>query len=263
MSIQILCLTNCWEVFTHFGLWNLLISQTSCRPAAHMHTCCNMLSLGALRRVLDGCELKLEFLIMTEFIWFYPRVLQNKTKLLFVCFYSHPDSLSHIWNQLLILLQPHGFRFCFIWRDFWDLTFRLVFLVCAPCLSEYSFKKKKKCPDLTYIHGISLSHKKEHIWVSSKEVGELEPVIQWSKSEKEKQIPYTHAYTWDLERWHWWTCLQGSSGDAGIKNRLMDKGGGGRRGWDEWRGWRGSMYTTVCKIESQWKSGSHWGSVTT
>ena len=38
-------------------------------------------------------------------------------------------------------------------------------------------------------HGILLSHKNEHIWVSSNEVGE--PVAyytEWSKSEREKQI---------------------------------------------------------------------------
>ena len=52
----------------------------------------------------------------------------------------------------------------------------------------------------------------------------LEPIIQWSKSEREKQISYIgiDAYMWNLERWYWWTYFQGSNGDADIDNRLVD-----------------------------------------
>ena len=31
---------------------------------------------------------------------------------------------------------------------------------------------------------------------------------------------------WNLERWYWWTYLQGSDGDTDIENRLMDMVGG-------------------------------------
>ena len=49
--------------------------------------------------------------------------------------------------------------------------------------------------------GILLRHKKECIWVSSNEVDEPEAYYtEWSKSEREKQIPYTNAYVWNLER---------------------------------------------------------------
>ena len=44
--------------------------------------------------------------------------------------------------------------------------------------------------------GILLSHKKEHIWVSSKEMDEPRVYYaEWSKSEREKQILYVNAYT--------------------------------------------------------------------
>ena len=43
-------------------------------------------------------------------------------------------------------------------------------------------------------NGILLSHKKEQIWVSSSEVDEPKVYIEWSKSEKEKQIAYINAY---------------------------------------------------------------------
>ena len=49
--------------------------------------------------------------------------------------------------------------------------------------------------------GILLRHKKECIWVSSNEVDEPEAYYtEWSKSEREKQIPYTNAYVCNLER---------------------------------------------------------------
>ena len=78
-------------------------------------------------------------------------------------------------------------------------------------------------------NGILLSHKKGHIWVSSNEVDEPRAYYtEWSKSEREKQISYINTYNtyiWNLEGWCKWTCLQSSSGDADIENRLMDKGG--------------------------------------
>ena len=32
----------------------------------------------------------------------------------------------------------------------------------------------------------------------------LEPIIEWSKSERERQILYMNACVWNLERWHQW-----------------------------------------------------------
>ena len=77
-----------------------------------------------------------------------------------------------------------------------------------------------------------LSYKKECSWVSFNEVDEPRAYyIQWSKSEREKQISYISACTWNLKRWCWLTYLQGSSGDADIKNRLVDTVGKVRVGW--------------------------------
>ena len=55
---------------------------------------------------------------------------------------------------------------------------------------------------VVYMHnGILLSYKKEHIWVSSNEVDEPSTYYtEWSKSERERQILYIYAYTWNLER---------------------------------------------------------------
>ena len=75
-----------------------------------------------------------------------------------------------------------------------------------------------------------LSHKKEHIWVSSGGVDEPRTYyIQWSKLEREKQISYINVYIWNLERWYWCTYLQVSNGDADIKNSFMDKDRGEER----------------------------------
>ena len=40
----------------------------------------------------------------------------------------------------------------------------------------------------------------------------------------------SNTYLWNLERWYWWTYLQGSNGDADIEDRLMDTGGGEGKG---------------------------------
>ena len=50
----------------------------------------------------------------------------------------------------------------------------------------------------------------------------LEPIMQSEVSQKEKQISYINVYLWNIERWYWWTYLQGSNGDKDIENRLMN-----------------------------------------
>ena len=86
----------------------------------------------------------------------------------------------------------------------------------------------------TVIHvynGILLSHRREHIWVSSNEVDEPRAYCtEWSY--KEKQILHIEAYVWNLERWYWWIYYQGSNGEADIENRPMNTGEG-EEGEDE------------------------------
>ena len=54
---------------------------------------------------------------------------------------------------------------------------------------------------VVHVHnGILLSHKKEHLWVSSNEVDEPRAYYtEWSKSEREKQMLYIDTYIWNLE----------------------------------------------------------------
>ena len=49
----------------------------------------------------------------------------------------------------------------------------------------------------------------------------------------------------------WWTCLQDSSGDAEIDNRLVDTAGEGKPGMN----WESSVetYITICKTDSRWE----------
>ena len=55
---------------------------------------------------------------------------------------------------------------------------------------------------MVHIHnGILLSHKKEHMLVSSYEVDKPR-AYYISKSEREEQILYTNAYIWNLDRWY-------------------------------------------------------------
>ena len=51
------------------------------------------------------------------------------------------------------------------------------------------------------LNGMLLSHKKEHIWVSSNEVGKPRAYYtEWRKPEREKYILYINAYVCNLER---------------------------------------------------------------
>ena len=64
--------------------------------------------------------------------------------------------------------------------------------------------------------------KKEHIWVNSSEVDE--PGVchtGWRKWERENQI-YSNAHIWTLEKWYWWTYLQGRNGEADAKHFLKE-----------------------------------------
>ena len=58
--------------------------------------------------------------------------------------------------------------------------------------------------------------------------------IEWSKTEREKQISYINAYMWNLEKWYWWTYSQDRNRHADVQNGLGDTAGKG--GWDELRG---------------------------
>ena len=105
--------------------------------------------------------------------------------------------------------------------------------------------KQHRCPStdewikkLWYIYtrDYYLAIKREHIWVSSNEVDEPRAYYtEWSKSERGKQISYINTYTWNLERWYWWTYLHGSNGDTDIEETYGQGYKAGRRGWDKWR----------------------------
>ena len=61
----------------------------------------------------------------------------------------------------------------------------------------------------------------------------LEPVIEWRKSEREKQIFSINTYIWYLEKWYPWTYVQGKNRDAGKENRLVDTLGELKGGMNE------------------------------
>ena len=111
--------------------------------------------------------------------------------------------------------------------------------------------------ELWYIYTMEYySAIKECIWVCSNEVDESRTYYtERNKSEREKQVSYTNAYVWNLERWCWWNYLQGSNEDTDIENKFMDTGAGlGRK---ERVGCMERVntetYTTLCKIDSQWE----------
>ena len=78
----------------------------------------------------------------------------------------------------------------------------------------------------------------------------LEPIIQSEVSQR--KTSYVNVYMWNLEKWYWWTYLPGSCGDADIREQTCWHSGD-CRGWDELRERHWKVYTTICKIDSQWE----------
>ena len=65
---------------------------------------------------------------------------------------------------------------------------------------------RKMVPFLYQLNGMTHSHKRECIWLSSNEVDELTAFnTEWNKSEREEI--YINTYVWNLQRWFWWTYL--------------------------------------------------------
>ena len=135
--------------------------------------------------------------------------------------------------------------------EHWGLPYLLLLGTLPPPRGKAwaSFLERgSRCPSLSCVcvcvcvcDGLLLSRKKEHIWVSANQVNEPRAYYtEWSKSEKEEQILYINAYIWNLERWYWWTYLQGNSGDGRCRHREQTYGhrggeGWGKRGWDKGR----------------------------
>ena len=62
----------------------------------------------------------------------------------------------------------------------------------------------------------------------------LDPKIVPLQCLVKNEILHFNTYVWNLERWYWWTYVQGNNGDTDRENRSVDTGQG-RRGWGELR----------------------------
>ena len=62
---------------------------------------------------------------------------------------------------------------------------------------------------------------------------------------------YINAYKWDLEKWYWWTYLQGRNRDAAIEKRPVDtvREREGGINWEQ----RGNIHIALWKTDSQWE----------
>ena len=101
--------------------------------------------------------------------------------------------------------------------------------------------------DVVHIQlNITQPEKKKNETVICRDVdGNRAYYAEWGMSEREKYISYINAYIWNLERWYWWTYMQGNNGDADIGNRCVDTVGEGKRGTN----WESSMETcTFCSV---------------
>ena len=102
------------------------------------------------------------------------------------------------------------------------------------------------------VHGVVKSQTHLSNWTELIKRNKLELVLErwmnlesvnteWTKSERERHTSNSKAYIWDLERWYWWTYLQGSSRDLDIENRLVNTAREGEGGTN----WESSFETYI------------------
>ena len=58
---------------------------------------------------------------------------------------------------------------------------------------------------------------------------------------------------WNLKRWYWLTCFQGSNGETDIENITMGKRGGEEGEGKMYGESNMEIYNTICKIDSPWE----------
>ena len=84
---------------------------------------------------------------------------------------------------------------------------------------------------ITYIQWKLLSHQKNETVSFAGTCGPTQSLSCRGKSEREKQIFYINAHTWNLEKWYRLFYLQSRNRDTDITNKCMDtKGERGRDG---------------------------------
>ena len=116
---------------------------------------------------------------------------------------------------------------------------------CSLCTTARTWKQQ-----MTGYRNCSTSIQWLLLIVSPKELDEPRAYYtEWSQSERVRQILYINSCVWNLERWSWWTYLQGSRGDTEIEKRLVDTAGQGEGGTNG-EGHR-KIYMTICKIDMQ------------
>ena len=76
-------------------------------------------------------------------------------------------------------------------------------LLVTPWTAAYQAPPSMGFSRQEYWSGL-LSHKTECIWVSSNEVDDPRAYyIEWSKSEREREMLYSNTYIQNLEKWYW------------------------------------------------------------
>ena len=102
--------------------------------------------------------------------------------------------------------------------------------------------------DVVHIYnGILLSHKKEQNNAICSNMDEPRDCHnEWSKSDRERQIPYDITYMWNLKKWYKWTYLQNRNRVIDVENKLMVTRGEGER--DKLGDWDWHIHATIYKI---------------
>ena len=96
-------------------------------------------------------------------------------------------------------------------------------------------------------HAKILSHKKEQNCAICRDMdGPRDCHTQWSKSEREKQIPYINTQMWNVGKQYSWTYLQSRNRD--IHREPVYGHQGGEKRWDELGDWDWHIYIYILHL---------------
>ena len=95
-----------------------------------------------------------------------------------------------------------------------------------------------------------LSHKKEQNCAICRDMdGPRDCHTQWSKSEREKQIPYINTQMWNVGKQYSWTYLQSRNRD--IHREPVYGHQGGEKRWDELGDWDWHLYIYTALVHAK------------